>query len=291
MKFRMIKCRRLHSTLSIKALRFQHKFFIAYSFIITIILAIFINKYIQNCNADQLKFIDYDNQIISLNQNIEYYKSDAQMLAETTGGLIDMVTELNIDRDLLIADNCAMQVELDEFYERSELYDRYEFFIFDKRGERNDLSYDRLRNLEQMIEGTSIPNPELILSIIYLESSGHADAVNGQGSGASGLGQFMPGTARSVWQNLLGNDPDEWSPEMIFDADLNLQMTVAYMDYLIEKHGGPREALRQYSGSGTNTDHLNGYIATLNAYLRHTEVGSFANVEAQYRDMVANSNN
>jgi hypothetical protein len=285
-KYRVIenRLRRKYDSISIKDLRFQNKLLIIYSLVVTFGLFFITFKYMLKSNNDEMKFINYDAQIATLESDKEYYKNNAQMFSESVSDLLEVTAELNTDRDLLIADNQLMSFELEEFYEREELYDSYGFFLYDKQGERNDITYDHLRTLEELVEDSSIPNPELVLSIIYLESGGgHCDAVNGQGSGASGFGQFLPSTARSVWIKVLGNPEDSWEPEMVFDPDINLQLTVAYMDYLIEKHGGPYEALRQYSGSGENTAHLNGYVATLDSYLRHTDVGSFAACEAQYQ--------
>ena len=280
MKIRINRHRFSDRSMSINNLRSANKLLLVYSIITTICLFGLAYKYMIKSNSDTVKFNDYNVQVAQLTYERDYYQNNSRMFSDSVADLIEVTTELNVDRDALVAYNQYMQYELDELRSREELYDKYGFFLYDRRGERNDITYDHLRSLEEMIKGTSIPNAELILSIIYLESSGHADAHNA--SGASGFGQFMPGTASSVWKNLLGNDPEEWESDMIYDPDLNLQMTVAYMDYLIKKHGSPREALRQYSGSGTNDAHLNGYIATLDSYLRHTDAGTFAEINAQY---------
>ena len=286
MKIRMNRYRHLlrfnEKSISINNLRSANKLLTVYSIVVTIGLAILAYKYMSKSNADTEQFKNYDAQVAQLTTERDYHQANSQMFSDSVADLIEVTTELNTDRDLLIADIELMQYELEELYSRQDLFDRYGFFLYDKRGERNDITYDHLRSLEEMIEGTSVPNAELILSIIYLESSGHCDVVNGQGSGASGFGQFLPSTAKSVWINVLGNPEDSWDPDMVFDPDINLQLTVAYMDYLIKKHGSPREALRQYSGSGSNEAHLNGYIATLDSYLSHTDAGTFAQINAQY---------
>ena len=272
---------KIQNELSLKTLRLTNKLLFVYSSIITIALLVLAYKYMDKSNADTARFIEYDTQVAQLTTDRDYYYNNAQMFSETTAESMEIITQLNVDRDLLIADNQLLMMEIEEYESRSELYDRYGFFLYDKRGERNDITYDHLRSLEEMVEGTSIPNPELVLSIIYLESAGHADAYNASSS-ASSFGQFLPSTARSVWIKVLGNSEESWDPDMVFDPDINLQLTVAYMDYLIKKHGSPREALRQYSGSGSNDNHLNGYIATLDSYLRHTNAGTFAEINAQY---------
>ena len=279
MKIRLNRHRLSDRSMSIKNLRSANKLLLVYSIITTICLFILAYKYMIKSNSDTVRFNDYNVQVAQLTYERDYHQNNSRMFSDTTAELLNITTQLNIDRDMLIADAEYMNYELDLYRHREELYNKYEYALFYK-GERTDITYEQLDSLEEMVEGTSIPNPHLILAIIGLESHYCATAHNA--SGASGFGQFMPGTASSVWKNLLGNDPEEWESDMIYDPDLNLQMTVAYMDYLIKKHGSPREALRQYSGSGTNDAHLNGYIATLDSYLRHTDAGTFAEINAQY---------
>lgn len=245
MKLRLNRHRQYqHDSPSIITLRLTNKLLLIYSIITTIWLCIVAYKYMDKSNNDNKQFANYDIQIAQLETERNYYQENCKMFSDTTASLLELTTELNVEKEYLIADNQFKDYQLDEFYSRQELLDRYEFFLFDRKGERNDITYDRLRTLEELVEDSCVPNPELILAIIYLESGGgHSDAFN-PNSHASGFGQFLPSTARSVWKNLLGNDPEEWEDDMIFDPDLNLQMTVAYMDYLIKKHGGPYEALK-----------------------------------------------
>ena len=271
---------KIQNELSLKTLRLTNKLLFVYSSIITVALLVLAYKYMSKSNADTERFIAYDAQVAQLTTDRDYYYNNAQMFSETTADLIEITTQLNIDRDTLIADNEYMLHELEIYKHKEELYDKYEYALF-YNGERTDITYEHLDSLEQMVEETSVPNPDLILAIIGLESHYNCQAYN-PNSGASGFGQFLPSTARSVWIKVLGNSEESWDPDMIFDPDVNLQLTVAYMDYLIEKHGSPREALRQYSGSGSNEAHLNGYIATLDSYLRHTDAGTFAEINAQY---------
>ena len=271
---------RFINALSIRSLRGGFRLLLLFSIVQMIIIAGFILK----VQRDSEIIDSRDQQIVELTNERNYYITSCANLENTLMGYVDISETLDETNKQLVADNLEINEELNEFREREELYDKYGFFIYDKRGERNDLSYDRLRTLEDLVADSCVPSPDLILAIIYHESSGRAEAYN-PNSSASGMGQFLPSTARSVWKNILGNDPDDWDPEYIFDPDINLQMTVAYMDYLITKHGGPRAAMQQYSGGGGD-----GYIAALDMYLRHTDSGSFANIESMYREQLANSN-
>ena len=214
--------------LSINSLRSTNKILFIYSIITTIALFGLAYKYMSMSNTNTTRFIEYDTQVAQLTTNRAYYYNNAQMSSETTADLLQITTQLNIDRDMLIADNEYILHELEIYKHREELYDKYEYAIF-YNGERTDITYDHLDSLEQMVEETSIPNPDLILAIIGLESHFNCQAYNPK-SGASGFGQFLPSTARSVWIKVLGNPEDSWEPEMVFDPDINLQLTVAYMD-------------------------------------------------------------
>ncbi|MCL2570677.1 MAG: lytic transglycosylase domain-containing protein [Firmicutes bacterium] len=83
--------------------------------------------------------------------------------------------------------------------------------------------------------------PDLIASIIRAESSFNPDARNV--SGASGLMQLMPATAR--WMgNKMGIDD---AHEKLFEPEVNITIGTAYLKYLIDKFTDLRTALFAYN--------------------------------------------
>ena len=264
---------RFINALSIKSLRGGFRLLM----LLSIVQAVVIAGLVLKIKSDSEIIESRNNEIVQLTSERNYYITSCANLGNALIESINISEALDETNKQLINDNLEINEELNVFREREELYDKYEYALY-FNGDRTDLTYDQLLTLQDMVKDTSIPSVDMILAICMHESHFNASAVNGSGSGASGYGQFLPSTARSVWSNILGNDPDDWEPEYIFDPDINLQMCVAYTDYLIKKHGGPRGAMQQYSGGGGD-----GYIAALDIYLRRSETGSFANLEAMYQ--------
>ena len=100
-------------------------------------------------------------------------------------------------------------------------------------------------------------DPALLAAVFWTESSYHADAVSS--AGAVGLGQLMPGTAKT-----LGVDPR--------DPMQNMDGSARLYRYLIDKYDGSLElAISAYAcgegavarAGGVPSDFARGYIAKL----------------------------
>ena len=87
--------------------------------------------------------------------------------------------------------------------------------------------------------------PYLFLSIIEQESNFNPLNVN-KTSGATGLGQFMPDTAKYI----AGVEGVEYSYEMLFDIEYNIYLMGAYLEYLYKKHKDWILVLSYYGGYG-----------------------------------------
>jgi len=85
-------------------------------------------------------------------------------------------------------------------------------------------------------------DPELILAVIQVESSGNSLAVSSVG--AMGLMQLRPTTARAVASRL----GIRWNgPEMLFDPVYNIRLGVTYLDSLVDRFGDIDIALAAYN--------------------------------------------
>ena len=257
-----------------KNLRMENKLLFFYSIIITTALFCISYLYMSKSNELTVNSQNYKDSISKITADRDFYKENGLMLAESLSGMIDVCTELDIDRDYLIACNEEKTIELEEFYEREELYDKYEYAII-WNNERTDLDYDQLRYLEDIVQDSSIPEPDLVLAFIMTES--HADhmAINSS-SNARGYGKFLNSTAKSLWEKQLGNDPDDWEPELAFDPYLNIQLMVEYIDYLYRRRGSVRGIIDGYTGGASD-----GYIACIDAYLRRAG-SSLEELERKY---------
>jgi len=89
-------------------------------------------------------------------------------------------------------------------------------------------------------------DPQLIIALIHVESSGNSRAISRVG--ALGLMQLKPATARALAKQL----GVEWSgPESLFDPVLNVQMGVHYLAQLVDRFGDLDTALAAYNWGPT----------------------------------------
>jgi soluble lytic murein transglycosylase len=87
---------------------------------------------------------------------------------------------------------------------------------------------------------------ELVLGVIYVESSGHNFTVSGVG--AIGLMQLMPATAEAVAARAGVN----WrGAQTLFDPVLNVRLGVHYLRQLIDRYGSVETALAAYNWGPT----------------------------------------
>ena len=179
--------------------------------------------------------------------------------------MVEVSAELYSDREDLVACNREITKELNEFKEREELYDKYEFALY-YDGEKTDITFDQLRYLEEIIADSSFSEPEFLLAWIMTESHGNTYAKNPH-STAKGYGQFLDGTSKSVWTNILGYNEKEWSADIAYDGYTNLELMVAYTDYLYSKHHSFMGMMYSYTGYDSEAG-LRGYLSKLNEYLK-----------------------
>jgi soluble lytic murein transglycosylase len=85
--------------------------------------------------------------------------------------------------------------------------------------------------------------PALIFAMIRQESAYHPEAVSS--SGALGLMQLMPNTAAYIAEKIHHPKP---SKEMLHNANINIQLGSAYLDYLFAQHAEhPLVAIASYN--------------------------------------------
>jgi soluble lytic murein transglycosylase len=91
-------------------------------------------------------------------------------------------------------------------------------------------------------------DPFLILAVVSVESKGHADAVghymSGAESGATGMMQIMPATARLVAPQL---GVGRVSRQDLFDPTVNLAVGTAILLKMIHRYGDLRLGIMAYN--------------------------------------------
>ena len=94
--------------------------------------------------------------------------------------------------------------------------------------------------------------PELVLSVIQVESKFDAYAVSK--AGAVGMMQIMP-----FWLKLIGRPDDS-----LVHVRTNLRMGCTILKYYLEKsHGDVREALQRYNGATVGIDYSDSVLKSL----------------------------
>lgn len=240
-----------------------------YGIVMTILFVYTLYQKNETINQAENEKNNYEAQLLSARntaicEKIEYDST----IEECKAAIVELYNtskELDAQNKSLVASNQGYYSELLSLKERVELYERYEYALF-FGGKRNDITYDQLKTLEDCIQESSIPDSDLILSWIMCESHGFTNAKN-PCSSAKGYGQFLDGTSRFVYTNLLGEK--NWSPSIAYDGETNMRMMVAYTDYLYDHYGGARGMLKGYTGS-SDPSFLSSYEAKLNSYLRYS---------------------
>jgi soluble lytic murein transglycosylase len=92
-------------------------------------------------------------------------------------------------------------------------------------------------------------DPALLAAVIYQESKFKADARSD--SGAIGLMQLLPGTAKGIALHTGGN---AFVVDDLYDPELNVRYGAWYLRHLLEKYRDERTALAAYNAGQDNVD-------------------------------------
>lgn len=218
-------------------------------------------------------YATYDGLYTEYVTNVEY----AYSCEDTIIGLNELVNELDEQSQSLAESNEEYYQTIQQYQQREELFDKYEYCIIRQdEGTRTDITYDQLINLEEVAEEKNI-DVDLVLSICMVESDGD-ETCTSTTSTARGYGQFLSGTGKFVYEDLMNGD--SYNHSMALDGDTNLEMMVYYLDYLIDKNNGNLYAsLKNYRGKGGNV--LTNYIKRIDSYLSSTGK-SVASIDDEY---------
>ncbi len=119
---------------------------------------------------------------------------------------------------------------------------------------------------EQIVEGHARNydlDPALLAAVIYQESKFDADARSG--SGAIGLMQLMPQTAKGIALRTGGH---RFRLDDLYNPEINVRYGSWYLRHLLDKYGSLETALAAYNGGQGNVDRGIRYPETLE-YVDH----------------------
>lgn len=200
---------------------------------------------------------------VTVSNDNDKLTEENETLKEKTKDLLQISDELS-EQNVALMDQVSVYMDaVEEYEQRSELYDKYSYAIVRDNGTRTDITYDNLKTVEQLEEEKGV-DADLLLAMVMTESNGKEKAQSAI-STAKGYGQFLNGTGKFVYEELLDNS-DTYTGNKALDGDTNLQMLAAYLEYLDNYYNGDLyTVLRNYRGEGGKT--LQNYIAKIDSYL------------------------
>lgn len=233
---------------------------------------------------------DKDQEILELTAEIEDQNNQMQISLDETSELVAKCyytfdelnrqnSNLSIEYNLLVDKYNDTLEELNWFHNREELFDQYEYALFDRGGNRTDITYKQILLVEEVTEKYGLADPNLILGIIMCESGGQSDAKNSK-SAASGYAQFLPSTGKYVYENIMKKGKGSFSRDLLFDGDISIEMMGAYLRYLLDHNGNSLvKAIKSYSGDTSKDSAFTyRYMEKINSYINcNTTMNTISN--------------
>ena len=222
-----------------------------------------LNKQLENVNSD----------IASLNDQVNTMAFQNTVMKESLVGMKKTVETLDNSNAKLKKENKSLNSDLKKFTKRKELYNKYEYAIYDKAGKRTDLTYEQIATGEELMKKEGI-DPDLLFGIIMTESGGDENATSSS-STARGYGQFLAGSGKYVYENVL--HLGTYNHSMAYNGTTNIKMAAGYLGYLKNKRGfSAYAAVKAYRGVEPTA-----YIRSINSYIG-TKGDSFAQIAARW---------
>lgn len=190
---------------------------------------------------------DNDNLIMlnnKANEALADYNNAMKQIDASLKTVIDDNKKLHKDNKKLIDDNKNIAKKLNT-------YEKYKYAAVDELGYRTDLTYDQIKLGEDLMKDYGY-DPNILFAIGMVESNFTATA-NSSKSTAKGYCQFLDGTAKFTYEDLMGNGEGTWYPELAYDPETNIQMCAALLNYLFDKYDNNfYKAIGHYCGHGTS---------------------------------------
>lgn len=254
---------------------------LAIAILLALIVTIGISAVIKiNTLQNQVESLTSENERLLLEN--EEIKADAKLVADSFNDISEefkSVSEVSTSLDnenKVLVEACKSKDEIiSEYEDREELFDKYEYAILDKNGNRTDINYSDIKMLNELCDEKGLNNEtvDLVLAIAMTESHGNENAKN-DSSTATGFGQFLSGTGAFVYKELMGNNSYNHTQVAMSGTD-NLEMMVYYIEYLDEEYNGNiNEVINNYRGSNDPSYNrkLNEYLSTVGLSLDKIQI-------------------
>lgn len=232
--------------------------------------------YMATINQKDAEIAELTSENEELMAQISSYSDTYDETVSILANVSEIAYELDEENNQLVSQSNELQDQIDQFAEREELFDKYEWAILRSDDSRTDITYDRLTSLEELADERNLSEDttNLVLALTMAESQGTEDAANSE-STARGFGQLLQGTAKFVYEDLMENGKGSYNHDMAFDGDTNFDMMVYYLDYLGVKYSDNIDlVLKEYRG-GIDDGHskkLNKYLTKAGTNLHSIEL-------------------
>ena len=238
-------------------------------FVLCIGMAIQIGRYKVDNNNLTKQFEETQDELLETKASLacaDTYISEIEdslgILRDSTEEFQSVIDELDEQNAGLLKENKKLAKELDTYKEREELYDKYEYALYDTAGNRTDLTYDQIKTGEELMTAKGM-DPDLLFGLFMTESGGKELASNPT-STARGYGQLLKGTGQFVYENLQGHAKGSYSHQYAYNGDMNISMTVDLLDYFKNDKGySLHKTIQSYRGLSD----VSGYEAKINSYI------------------------
>lgn len=234
----------------------------------TTLLILVTISYIKNNNTRELKNLKSDYKALTEDYNemmLENaaYKETNEAYESTIRSMNGMIMDMQSQVESLTESNNEYLKQLKIFYERDELYDKYEYAITRlDDGTRTDITYSQLASLEDEAKRRGI-DTDLVLSIVMVESDG-VETAKSTKSTATGYGQFIYDTGKFVYEDLLHRG--SYNSSIPLDGETNLTMMTAYLEHLADIWDEDiYMIMKNYRGEGGEI--LDDYMERVDRYL------------------------
>ena len=205
---------------------------------------------------------------ISVDLNREYqvtnfnYSKDKETYEKVNSqikDLMDTVSELDSQNKKLAEENEKMYSDLNKYEKRSELFDKYEYAIYHGK-KRTSFTYSQLELAEEIMEEKGM-DANLLLAIAMTESGGNEKSQS-TSSTARGFGQFLSGTAKFVYEDLM--KAGAYNHDYALNGKTNIKLMANYLKYLQGSRNSVYGIIESYRGIPNCTSYMNKVDSYLN---------------------------
>lgn len=217
--------------------------------VITMAIMMSIMVYCMNTMA-----VQYENNVSTIQSDhtiqIQQIRSDYEaQIEELTASYNAQLEEQAAQIELLTEQVNQRSADSNELFELARKY----WYVFRDAPDNSGLTMDQIVLIDDLCKEDNL-NPHIMMCI-YKQESGFTSVIDNYGdSGARGLGQVMPATGKSIYENILGLG--SYTHDMAYDPSVNILITEELIARNID--GGLYNAIACYSG-----DSSGGYYSKL----------------------------